>query len=426
MSRWKRVLCPDLKKGPWQEHEDRIIKECQANGTTKWADISRVIPGRTGKQCRERWNNHLNPDLRKGVFDEEEDLQLMRLHNKLGNKWSAISKLMPTRSENCLKNRWNSLDFQSRFNELQTILKMEQDTVCTTGVSAEMPKIHEDQNQTIVVPSANNQDKKIPAFHALEGNVNFESYQNPTMPGPRRNNDTFQPVGSSAEAVQPINLLGHLSSKLHKSTLEQQPNMNQDEISWHLPKTKKRKDEPSVVVCENLQPHDTPEFPCTCDSELLDIPLPNNALTTTAQKQHHHKLPEQSSQMVFTQVRAPEYKGKCRVFSPTENEIVSVLEDYACLHQNRAAASFQHPEYFHKPCLPPAPSPSPRNASCAKNFPVPSPFDVDANLFTRDFSSNTYVAACSESEHVDLSGINQNDELEQIKAVLEPSHPKMW
>lgn len=65
LHRWQKVLRPGLVKGPWTEEEDRIILECINAGITKWSEIAERIPGRIGKQCRERFFNHLDPGVSK-------------------------------------------------------------------------------------------------------------------------------------------------------------------------------------------------------------------------------------------------------------------------------------------------------------------------------------------------------------------------
>ncbi|KAG0366334.1 hypothetical protein BGZ54_005513 [Gamsiella multidivaricata] len=77
-------------------------------GPEKWVFIASKIGSRTGKQCRERWHNHLDPMINKAPFTPEEDVQILELYNKLGSKWAEMAKHMPGRPDNAIKNHFNT------------------------------------------------------------------------------------------------------------------------------------------------------------------------------------------------------------------------------------------------------------------------------------------------------------------------------
>ena len=136
--RWTRYLKPGSRKGQWTEEEDAIVLRVifsnggfggtaggitagvgqenggQSSSFTQWADLAPQLPGRTGKQIRDRWVNYLNPAINHLPFSREDDLLLWQGHKEHGKRWVEISVkvFQSTRSENHIKNRWYSAAFK--------------------------------------------------------------------------------------------------------------------------------------------------------------------------------------------------------------------------------------------------------------------------------------------------------------------------
>ncbi|KAM0914175.1 hypothetical protein ACQ4PT_011711 [Festuca glaucescens] len=106
----EEVMAGDLRRGPWTVEEDiLLVNYIAAHGEGRWNSLARSAGlKRTGKSCRLRWLNYLRPDLRRGTITPQEQLLILELHSRWGNRWSKIAQHLPGRTDNEIKNYWRT------------------------------------------------------------------------------------------------------------------------------------------------------------------------------------------------------------------------------------------------------------------------------------------------------------------------------
>ncbi|EPZ36294.1 hypothetical protein ROZALSC1DRAFT_29668 [Rozella allomycis CSF55] len=147
-------------KGSWTATEDDLLTELvHKYGPRHWNKISMAFGYRNGKQCRERWHNHLDPKIKKGPFTTEEEELLINLHQRLGNRWAEIASYMPGRTDNAIKNHWNSMMQKSLRKQRKLVAQSTHPLMSTISFS-----ISNDENATV----SNNHENRILTAYELD------------------------------------------------------------------------------------------------------------------------------------------------------------------------------------------------------------------------------------------------------------------
>ncbi|GLU04725.1 hypothetical protein SLE2022_218600 [Rubroshorea leprosula] len=162
MDGFNKSMCPaeddsELRRGPWTLEEDTmLIHYIARHGEGRWNMLAKCAGlKRTGKSCRLRWLNYLKPDIKRGNLTPQEQLLILELHSKWGNRWSRIAQQLPGRTDNEIKNYWRTrVQKQARQLNIESNSKNFLDTLRYFWMPTLLQKVEQNSSSSSASSSA--------------------------------------------------------------------------------------------------------------------------------------------------------------------------------------------------------------------------------------------------------------------------------